>query len=64
MLASLAPIRQAWAQQIQSLRLVEPLGKLSVVWTAFDFVRAGLQQDLKCDVTVEALQEVLGDMVN
>src|SRR5215469_9606827 len=55
LLAGLVPLRRAWAQQIQSLRLVEPLGTLSVVWTAFDFVRAGLQQDLKCDVTVETV---------
>jgi tripartite-type tricarboxylate transporter receptor subunit TctC len=55
LLASLAPVRWAWAQQIQSLRLVEPLGKLSIVWTAFDFVRAGLQQDLKCDVTIDTI---------
>jgi tripartite-type tricarboxylate transporter receptor subunit TctC len=54
-LASLAPLRRAWAQQIQSLRLVEPLGRLSVVWTAFDFVRPGLQQDLKCDVAMETV---------
>jgi tripartite-type tricarboxylate transporter receptor subunit TctC len=54
--ASLAPVRLALAAgEIKALRLVEPLGKPSVVWTAFDILRPALQQQLKVEVTMETI---------
>ena len=54
--ASLAPVRLALAAgEIGALRLIEPLGKPSVVWTAFDILRPALQQQLKAKVTAETI---------
>jgi tripartite-type tricarboxylate transporter receptor subunit TctC len=54
--ASLAPVRLALAQtELKTLRLIEPLGQPSVVWTAFDILRPALQQQLKVPVTAETV---------
>jgi tripartite-type tricarboxylate transporter receptor subunit TctC len=45
--AGLAPMARALAAaEVKSLALVEPLGKPSIVWTAFDLIRPALQKDL------------------
>ena len=57
--ASLVPIRLALAAtELKALRLIEPLGKPSVVWTVFDILRPVLQQQLKIEV---AAQTISGD---
>lgn len=38
------------AEEIKSLRLIEPLGKPSVTWTVLDLLRPALSQYLKCEV--------------
>jgi len=54
--ASLAPVRLALAAgEIKALRLIEPLGKPSVVWTVYDILRPALQQQLKVEVTAETI---------
>ncbi|HEY8014740.1 MAG TPA: hypothetical protein VIE35_02880, partial [Dongiaceae bacterium] len=54
--ASLAPVRLALAAgEIKALRLIEPLGKPSVVWTVYDILRPALQQQLKVEVTTETI---------
>src|ERR1700675_1523563 len=54
--ASLAPVRLALAAgEIKALRLIEPLGKPSVVWTVFDILRPALQQQLKIEVVTQTV---------
>ena len=56
LVAGLAPVGRALAGEIKSLSLVEPVGKASMPWVAFDLMRPVLQQDLGCDVTIETIQ--------
>jgi tripartite-type tricarboxylate transporter receptor subunit TctC len=54
--ASLVPVRLAFAAgEIKALRLIEPLGKPSIVWTVFDILRPALQQQLKAGVTAQTI---------
>ncbi len=54
--ASLAPVRLALAAtELKALRLIEPLGKPSVVWTVYDILRPALQQQLKIGVAAETI---------
>jgi tripartite-type tricarboxylate transporter receptor subunit TctC len=54
--ASLVPVRLALgAGEIEALRLIEPLGKPSIVWTVFDILVPALQQQLKAKVTAETI---------
>ena len=54
LLAGLGP-RPALAQQMQSLRLFEPVGRPSLIWAIFDLLRPGLQQLLNCQVVLQAV---------
>jgi tripartite-type tricarboxylate transporter receptor subunit TctC len=54
--AGLLPaVRALAAAEIKSLTLIEPLGKPSVVWTAFDLIRPAVQKDLGCEVALRTV---------
>jgi tripartite-type tricarboxylate transporter receptor subunit TctC len=53
-----APLGAAAAAAIPSLRIIEPLGKPSVIWTTSNALVPGLGRVLQCPV---ALETVLGD---
>ena len=53
--AGLVPAGRALAADIKSLTLVEPVGKASMPWAAFDLMRPSLQKDLGCDVAIDTV---------
>jgi tripartite-type tricarboxylate transporter receptor subunit TctC len=55
LVAGLVPVGCALAGEIKALSLVEPVGKASMPWAAYDLMRPVLQQDLGCAVTIETV---------
>jgi len=54
--ASLAPLRLALAAaEIKSLRLIDPLAKPSMAWTALDLVRPAVKRNLGCEVVAQTI---------
>jgi tripartite-type tricarboxylate transporter receptor subunit TctC len=54
--ASLAPLRLALAAaEIKSLRLIDPLSKSSMVWSALDLLCPALKRDLGCEVVAQTI---------
>jgi|SRR5215469_17042563 len=53
---TVAPVGWALAaEDIGSVRLIDPLGKPSITWTVLDLLRSALQQDLKSEVVAQTI---------